>query len=196
MLSSPTNQKNKRKRADAFPSSAMPLEKIPVIHKLPHTDVSNNQAKYDLILKSLDNKKCSAQQSVQTTVLHTAVLYGACPRRITCILKKHPEAACVKDQQGRTPLHIACICWRHNFSVIGSLQNPSNWEDRVMQVIRDLCDAAPYSINLEDQYGVAALEYAILSEMPIAAVKRIQKASVEEWRMRQHHPEMFELNNV
>jgi hypothetical protein len=64
-------------------------------------------------------------------------------------------------------------------------------QERVMKVIRDLCDAASYSINIEDNDDMSALEYAIISDMPLEAVKRIQKASVEEWQMREHHPELF-----
>jgi hypothetical protein len=135
--------------------------------------------------------KKSKKEDKRTTLLHSAVLFGACPRTISGLIKRHPEAASVIDKNGRTPLHLACICWKHHFAVMGDTTSFSCEQERVMKVIRDLCDAASYSINIEDNDDMSALEYAIISDMPLEAVKRIQKASVEEWQMREHHPELF-----
>jgi ankyrin repeat protein len=141
--------------------------------------------------QEIEPRKKSKKEDSSTTLLHSAVLFGACPRTISGLIKRHPEAASVIDKSGRTPLHLACICWNHHFSGMGDTTSFSCKQERVMKVIRDLCDAASYSINIEDNDDMSALEYAIISDMPLAAVKRIQKASVEEWQMREHHPEIF-----
>lgn len=113
--------------------------------------------------------------------IHIACAKGSNPKVIDFLIKSYPQAAGVQDDYGKTPLHYVCESYGDNFKTIPSNAYRSP-EHSLLTVISLLLDEVPESANVEDIYGMNAIEYAIDSNIGIGIIKVMQNASRENWR--------------
>lgn len=114
--------------------------------------------------------------------LHYAVKWGASYRLIDYLVEKDRSAASAKDENGKTPLHL--LCENYSSSVDTNKTDDLSPEDNMVQALKTLIKAAPDAVNIEDNDGTTVVEYAIASDSPYDAVRRIQKASEVDWKER------------
>eukprot|EP00581_Thalassiosira_minuscula_P003118 CAMPEP_0183747106 /NCGR_PEP_ID=MMETSP0737-20130205/67095_1 /TAXON_ID=385413 /ORGANISM="Thalassiosira miniscula, Strain CCMP1093" /LENGTH=289 /DNA_ID=CAMNT_0025982815 /DNA_START=1899 /DNA_END=2768 /DNA_ORIENTATION=- len=114
--------------------------------------------------------------------LHHAAKWGASFRLISYLIDKDPSAASVKDVNGKTPLHLLC----ENYSSSADLSKTGDLssEKNMVEALKALLKVAPDAVNIEDKDGTTVIEYAIASDAPFNAVRRIQKASEQDWKER------------
>ncbi len=113
--------------------------------------------------------------------IHIACAKGLSPKIVDYLIKEHPHAAGTPDEYGKTPLHYVCESYAHNFRAIPG--NIHRSPDRSVHVtVALLLDQDNVSPNIEDLYGMNALEYAIDSDADIRTVKSLQEASRNNWR--------------
>ena len=111
--------------------------------------------------------------------IHVASKWGATPDVIAYLIKSNPTVAGVPDSTGKTPMHYVGECYLRHFD------NPIyNRDDSMLQVVRLLKNAAPNSVNLEDNEGMNAIEYALESDANLKVVKTMQRACRDDWRER------------
>merc|ERR1712232_860995 len=61
---------------------------------------------------------------------------------------------------------------------------PYHEDDAMLQVVRLLKNAAPQSLNLEDDAGRNAVEYAINSNANLGVIRTMQRACRDDWKER------------
>lgn len=111
--------------------------------------------------------------------IHVAGKWAATPDVIAYLIKTNPTVAGVPDSTGKTPMHYVGECYIRHFD------NPMyNRDDSMLQVVRLLKNAAPNSVNLEDNEGMNAIEYALESDTNLKVVKTMQRACRDDWRER------------
>ena len=111
--------------------------------------------------------------------IHVAAKWSATPDVIAFLITTNPDVAGVQDTTGKTPLHYVGECYLQHFSSHTYSRN-----DSMLQVVRLLKEAAPLSVNLEDNDGMNAVEYALLSDAHLKVVKTMQRACRDDWRER------------
>lgn len=122
------------------------------------------------------------------TPLHVAAAFNADPMVIKYLANAHPEACTTPDQDGRTPLHLAC----DSSSCSDDLEEPEvskkrPQEDEVKKspatpsydAVRALLSESLAASTFEDEDGMTALEYAIISDASLEVVTLLQKASMK-----------------
>lgn len=122
--------------------------------------------------------------------LHVASQYGACPDVIGLLMDHYTPALRRRDNEGKTPLHLSCQSYANNYHVprdIG-LRDPfipvSIHEDDVQFTIQMITRACTSVVNLEDNQGYNALEYALASDyIHLDTIKCIQRAASRSWRI-------------
>mmetsp|Transcript_25402 Transcript_25402/g.43369 ORF Transcript_25402/g.43369 Transcript_25402/m.43369 type:complete len:262 (+) Transcript_25402:204-989(+) len=131
-----------------------------------------------------------ARDSLGRTPLHIAVASAADPLVVKLIGSANPEACTILDEDGRTPLHLACDSTNtiqvENFKCQQHM--PQQNEARSYNTVRALLSESPEASLVEDEDGMSALEYAIMSDASIELVTLLQIASMESLRGGwQHH---------
>jgi len=107
------------------------------------------------------------------TPLHIAAGMMASLPIMQLLSDAYPHACTMGDDGGRTPLHLVCDSTCALFEGgQESMREPPSYG-----VVRMLIKVSPSSVPLEDEDGISALEYAILSELPIEVVKLLQYAT-------------------
>lgn len=126
---------------------------------------------YPMSLKSAD--------STGRYPIHVAAKWAASPDVMSYLTKMNPSVAGVQDSTGKTPMHYVAEFYISHF-------NNVKWsrDDAMLQVVRLLKNAAPLSVNLEDEEGMTCIEYALLSDAHIKVVKTMQRACRDDWRGR------------
>jgi len=126
---------------------------------------------YPMSLKSAD--------STGRYPIHVAAKWAASPDVMSYIVKMNPSVAGVQDSTGKTPMHYVAEFYIAHF-------NNVQWsrDDAMLQVVRLLKNAAPLSVNLEDEEGMTCIEYALTSDAHIKVVKTMQRACRDDWRGR------------
>jgi len=122
----------------------------------------------------------SCVDCLQRTPLHVAVGTRASLPLIQLLAKAYPRACEIQDKDGKTPLHLACDNEGEIFeaddedddAMVVTEREPPSY-DVVLTLVRTSIPSVP----LEDQYGMSALEHAILSDAPIKVVKLLQHAT-------------------
>lgn len=111
--------------------------------------------------------------------IHVAAKWAATPDVMSYLVKMNPSVAGVQDSTGKTPMHYVAEFYIAHF-------NNVNWsrDDAMMQVVRLLKNAAPLSVNLEDEEGMTCIEYALINDAHIKVVKTMQRACRDDWRGR------------
>jgi len=126
---------------------------------------------YPISLKSAD--------SIGRYPIHVAAKWAASPDVMSYLVKMNPSVAGVQDSTGKTPMHYVAEFYISHF-------NNVQWsrDDAMLQSVRVLKNAAPLSMNLEDEEGMNAIEYALISDAHIKVVKTMQRACRDDWRGR------------
>jgi hypothetical protein len=114
--------------------------------------------------------------------IHVAAKWGAMPDVIQFLLKSNLTAAGVQDSLGKTPMHYIAEFYALNYSPRKAQILPM--QDSMLQCVKLLKTAAPASVNLEDNEGCNAIEYALENELDIKVVKAMQRACRDDWRER------------
>lgn len=111
--------------------------------------------------------------------IHVAAKWSATPDVIQFLINANPAAVGLPDGSGKTPMHYVGECYICNYT--------SCLYDRdkaMLQVVKMLKSAAPKSVNLEDIYGMNAIEYALDSDASLGVIKTMQRACRDDWRER------------
>lgn len=88
-----------------------------------------------------------------------------------------PRAVDIQDEDGKTPLHLACDRACELFEGDSRGEDSTTRSGPSYEVVKTLIQASPLSAPLEDQDGMSALEHAIFSDAPIKVVKLLQYAT-------------------
>ena len=111
--------------------------------------------------------------------IHVAAKWGATPDVIAYLIKTNPSVTGLPDNTGKTPMHYVGEYYLQNFN-----SQLYGRDDSMLQVVRLLKNAAPHSVNLEDNEGMNAIEYALDSDANLRVVKTMQRACRDDWRER------------
>jgi len=111
--------------------------------------------------------------------IHVASKWGATPDVISYLIKTNPSVSGIPDCTGKTPMHYVGQCYLQNFD-----NTLYGCNDSMLQVVRLLRNAAPLSVNLEDDEGMNAIEYALASDADLKVIKTMQRACRDDWRER------------
>lgn len=114
--------------------------------------------------------------------LQIACAWGASPETIEFLIKEHPAAASIQDNEGKAPIHHLCQSFTLNYEDASLTSMPVT--ETMMSIVSMLKAAAPTSFNLEDNDEMNAVEYALESDADIKVVKFIQRACRDDWRER------------
>ena len=110
------------------------------------------------------------------TPLHIAAGTGASPSLIKLLAKACPASCVAQDEDGKTPLHLACD------SSCDMFENEKDDREELPRgppssgTICALLSASLEAATMEDDDGMSALEYAIISDASIQVVMILQKA--------------------
>jgi len=133
--------------------------------------------------------------------IHVAAKWGATPDVIAYLIKTNPSVAGVPDSTGKTPMHYVGEYYLQNFNsslhgcddsmlkVVPLLKKSFKsslygCDDSMLKVVRLLKKAAPMSVNLEDDEGMNAIEYALVNDANLEVIKSMQRACRDDWRER------------
>ncbi|KAL7526242.1 hypothetical protein ACHAWF_001692 [Thalassiosira exigua] len=111
--------------------------------------------------------------------IHVAAKWSSTPDVIAYLIKTNPAVAGIPDSTGKTPMHYVGECYLKHFN-----NAMYNRDDSMLQVVRLLKNAAPQSVNLEDNEGMNAIEYALDSDANLKVIKTMQRACRDDWRER------------
>mmetsp|Transcript_11174 Transcript_11174/g.27469 ORF Transcript_11174/g.27469 Transcript_11174/m.27469 type:complete len:266 (+) Transcript_11174:66-863(+) len=120
---------------------------------------------------------------LQRTPLHVAAGTRASLPTIQLLARAYPQACAIQDEDGRTPLHLACdsSCKLFEGDDREESASASSKDVPSYEVVNTLMEASPSSaIPLLDHDDVSALKYAISSNAPIKVVRLLQHATRKE----------------
>lgn len=105
------------------------------------------------------------------TPLHVAAGTRANLATIQLLTDACPVACSVRDEDGKTPLHLACdsACELFKGDKDRGERDPPSY-DAVITIIKAWISAVPW----EDNDGTSALEHAILSGAPIKIIRLLK----------------------
>jgi len=183
-------------RVDSDDDHAMPVFDDRTTRQLPQDHILHLACQHQApprvieLLVKIFPRSVSSTENKGRYPLHIACAKGLKPSVINFLIKSHDDCCGVQDSYGKSPLHYVCESYAYNFLTI-----PSNScrcpENSVHSVVELLLNEAPESANVEDLYGMNAIEYAIDSDTPITTIKMMQNASRETWRTAQRaHPRL------
>lgn len=115
--------------------------------------------------------------------IHVAAKWGATPDVINFLIRSNPAAAGLQDDLGKTPMHYVGECYARNYNRNVSI--PMN--ESMLQVVQLLKTSAPKSVNLEDNEGANAIEYALESNADLKVIRSMQRACRDDWREMKTH---------
>jgi hypothetical protein len=86
-----------------------------------------------------------------------------------------------QDIEGKTPLHLLCehYLWKSR-SVIQPMDK--SWKENLSNIVYQLCEKDRSIINIEDHYGLTAIEIAIEHDFPYEVIRFLQRTSAGEWK--------------
>lgn len=126
-----------------------------------------------------------AQDAMGRTPLHIAAAYDADPTVLKLLGSADPMTCSILDKDGRSPLHLACdsscnILHDENAIPTGP-QEPQRQHRDVpsYDAVRALLSESLHPALIEDEDGMSALEYAIISDASIEVVNLLQKATMQ-----------------
>lgn len=127
------------------------------------------------------------QDSMGRTPLHIAVACDAEPMVIKILSSTDPTTCSILDSDGRSPLHLACdssCCIQDD---IDSLSQPRERKAPSYGSVLILLSESLGPALIEDEDGMSALEYAIISDASIEIVKLLQKVAVRSLQEIERH---------
>lgn len=114
--------------------------------------------------------------------IHVACKWSATPDVINHLILLNSSAVGVQDNFGKTPMHYLAEFYVANYPP--SLERLYPLDQSMMQVVKFLLRAAPACVNLEDNEGCNAIEYALENDVHIKVIKCMQRACRDDWRER------------
>jgi len=114
--------------------------------------------------------------------IHVACKWSATPDVINYLVRLNSSACGVQDSLGKTPMHYVAEFYVANYQFPYERLYPM--DESMIQVVKLLKSAAPLSVNLEDNEGCNAIEYALENDVHITVIKAIQRACRDDWRHR------------
>ena len=114
--------------------------------------------------------------------IHVACKWSATPDVINHLVGLNPAACGIQDNIGKTPMHYFAEFYIMNYQRKWESLYPMN--ESMMTVVKMLKSAAPTSVNLEDNDGCNAIEYALVNDVNIKVIKTMQRACRDDWRQR------------
>jgi len=117
------------------------------------------------------------------TALHIAVAAQASSSVVEYLLQTNPAATFVRDDDSRTPLHLACM---------GAMSG-EYYDDPMLWIayspdfatVRLLCDANPHMANEEDAEGMTPIEHALVSNAHASIVHYLRHVSAAAMKQEQ-----------
>lgn len=117
---------------------------------------------------------------VSQYALHIAAENGASPVIIRYLCNLQPVASGSRDNWGKTPLHLVC----KNYAIKYKPYKDLSMTDAMLQAVRIIIDLSPETVNVDDEDGMTALEYAIEADADIRTIQSIQKACERSWKVK------------
>uniref|UniRef100_A0A6U3Y6Q2 Uncharacterized protein n=1 Tax=Skeletonema marinoi TaxID=267567 RepID=A0A6U3Y6Q2_9STRA len=114
--------------------------------------------------------------------VHVACKWSATPDVVMHLIRLNSSACGVQDSFGKTPMHYVAEFYVANYQLPLEMLYPM--DESMMQVVKLLKSAAPTSLNLEDDEGCNAIEYALVNDVNIKVIKVMQRACRDDWRNR------------
>jgi hypothetical protein len=108
--------------------------------------------------------------------IHVACKWASTPDIIAYLIKTNPSVVGVPDAIGKVPMHYVGEFYLQHFN-----HTLYNRDDSMLQVVRLLKTASPQSVNLEDNEGMNAIEYALESNVNLKVIKTMQRACRDDW---------------
>lgn len=113
--------------------------------------------------------------------IHVACKWSATPNVISHLIRLNSSACDVQDDLGKTPMHYFAEFYIANYQHSLKLYP---MDESMMVVVKLLRSAAPSSLNLEDNEGCNAIEYALDNNVHIQVIKSMQRACSSDWKQR------------
>ena len=126
-----------------------------------------------------------AQDCMGRTPLHIAAACDADPMVIKLLGSANPSTCNILDQDGRTPLHLACDRSCSILDENDTQSRPQQHDTPSYGAVRALLSESLSPALIEDEDGMSALEYAIISDASIEVVNLLQKATMESHQERE-----------
>ena len=114
--------------------------------------------------------------------VHVACKWSATPDVIGHLVRLNSSACGVQDNFGKTPMHYLAEFYVANYQL--PLETVFPMDESMMQVVKMLKSAAPTSVNLQENEGCNAIEYALENDVHIKVIKSMQRACRDDWRER------------
>mmetsp|Transcript_24775 Transcript_24775/g.40607 ORF Transcript_24775/g.40607 Transcript_24775/m.40607 type:complete len:287 (-) Transcript_24775:95-955(-) len=111
--------------------------------------------------------------------IHVACKWASTPDIIAYLIKTNPSVVGVPDSIGKVPMHYVGEFYLQHFN-----HGLYGRDDSMLQVVRLLKTASPQSVNIEDNEGMNAIEYALECNVNLKVIKLMQRASRDDWRER------------
>jgi ankyrin repeat protein len=118
----------------------------------------------------------SAKDCLGRTPLHVAAGLKVSPLLIKLIAHAYPAACYTVDEDGKTPLHLACDSSCELFEEDGE-DNPTPLMPPNHNSIQALLSESPKAVTIEDFDEINPIEYAIMSNASLKTVKLLQFSS-------------------
>mmetsp|Transcript_17347 Transcript_17347/g.38395 ORF Transcript_17347/g.38395 Transcript_17347/m.38395 type:complete len:265 (+) Transcript_17347:510-1304(+) len=118
----------------------------------------------------------SKQDVLGRTPLHIAVGSGASEESVRFLVASYPRACGCQDIDGRTPLHFAC----DSSSQLFEDDDPVRRDPPSYNLVQTLLSGCWDSAALEDNRGVNAIEYALVSKAHMRTIRLLQKATLRQ----------------
>ena len=134
------------------------------------------------ILLMLPDRKSAllAQDQMGRTPIHIAAACNANPVILKLLGNIEPIACNIQDKHGRTPLHMACGCFHIKLQdKTGITQSRENQLPSSAAVCALLSESLT-ATTVEDNDGISALEYAIISGASTDLVRLMQRVTRQE----------------
>ncbi len=134
------------------------------------------------LLSKLYHASITSQDRSGRYPIHVACKWSATPDVISYLVSLNSSACGVQDNLGKTPMHYVAGFYIANYQQALEMLHPM--DRSMMAVVKLLVSAAPTSVNLEDNEGCNAIEYALDNDVHIKVIKSMQRACRDDWRQR------------
>eukprot|EP00984_Skeletonema_dohrnii_P008600 scaffold3187_cov82-Skeletonema_dohrnii-CCMP3373.AAC.2 len=134
------------------------------------------------LLSKLYPSSISSPDACGRYPVHVACKWSATPDVVNYLVRLNSSACGVQDSFGKTPMHYVAEFYVANYQLPLEMLYPM--DESMMQVVKLLKSAAPTSLNLEDDEGCNAIEYALVNDVNIKVIKYMQRACRDDWRQR------------
>jgi len=185
----------------ASDSSSLPIEDPSLPHAVTSEVIVHFAARFQAplriiaLLSGMYPESLSSIDPVGRYPIHVASKWGAPPDVVKFLIESNPSAAGAPDSSGKTPLHYVAEHYAANYAslcknqsvaalVPNSITLSFNQDEAMLYVVKMLKAGAPKSVNLEDDEGMNAIEYALESDAHFEVIKAMQRACRDDWQER------------